>query len=50
MIVILVLLAIIASTIIVLWYLSERAHARAETTAMRQLKAAIKYLKKRNNG
>lgn len=50
MTIVLVLLAIIAGTIIVLWHLSERAHARAETAAMRQLKAAIRYLKKRNNG
>jgi hypothetical protein len=42
-------LAVLASVIIVLWYLSERAHARAETVAMKQFKEAIKYLKKRNN-
>lgn len=47
---VLVILAIIASTIIILWHMSEKAHARSQTAAMRQLAAAIKYLKKRNNG
>lgn len=50
MIAIMSLAVFAAGALIVLWYLSERAHARAETAAMRQLKAAIKYLKKRNNG
>jgi hypothetical protein len=36
--------------VIGLWIASEYAHARAETAAMRQLKAALEYLKKRNNG
>lgn len=49
MTIILVLLAIIASTIIVLWWISERAHARAETATMRQLRNAIEYLKSRKN-
>lgn len=39
----------IAGSLIVLWYLSERAHARAETAAMRQLKSAIQFLKQSKN-
>lgn len=42
-------IVLIAASLIVLWYLSERAHARAETAAMRQLKSAIQFLKQRKN-
>jgi hypothetical protein len=42
--------AFIALGIIGFWIASEYAHARSETAAMRQLKAALEYLKKRNNG
>lgn len=42
-------IVLVASVLIVLWYLSERAHARAETAAMRQLRNAIEYLKSRKN-
>jgi hypothetical protein len=43
------LLAFMALGVIGFWIASEYAHARAETAAMRQLRAAIEYLKKRNN-
>ncbi len=43
------LVAFMALGIIAFWIASEYAHARAETAAMKQLRAAINYLKKRNN-
>lgn len=49
MIAIMSLAVFVAGSLIVLWYLSERAHARAETAAMRQLKSAIQFLKQRKN-
>jgi heme/copper-type cytochrome/quinol oxidase subunit 4 len=41
--------AFIALGIIGFWIASEYAHARSETAAMRQLKAAIQFLKQRKN-
>lgn len=49
MMAILAFVILVVSVVILLWWLSERAHARAETAAMRQLRNAIEYLKSRKN-